>query len=82
MKLEGVGPYDKVIVAPLMIDKTDGAPCTVLAYKRRLMKTEFLNKTVLVTGGTRGIGAAIVKQFYDLNANVLITGTDRKLLKN
>ena len=30
------------------------------------MKTEFLNKTVLVTGGTRGIGAAIVKQFYDL----------------
>ena len=45
------------------------------------MKTEFLNKTVLVTGGTRGIGAAIVKQFYDLNANVLITGTDRKLLE-
>ena len=45
------------------------------------MKTEFSEKTVLVTGGTRGIGAAIVKQFYDLNANVLITGTDRKLLK-
>ena len=33
MKLEGKGPYDKVIVAPLMIDKADGAPCTVLAYK-------------------------------------------------
>lgn len=45
------------------------------------MKTEFLNKTVLVTGGTRGIGAAIVKRFYDLNAKVLTTGTDKQLLE-
>jgi kynurenine formamidase len=32
MKLDIDGPFDKVIVAPLLIDKTDGAPCTVIAY--------------------------------------------------
>ena len=32
MKLDTDGPFNKVIVAPLLIDKADGAPCTVLAY--------------------------------------------------
>ena len=32
MKLNIKGPFSKVIVAPLLIDKADGAPCTVLAY--------------------------------------------------
>jgi kynurenine formamidase len=32
MKLDIDGPIDKVIVAPLLIDKADGSPCTVIAY--------------------------------------------------
>ena len=32
MKLDTDGPFNKVIVAPLLIDNADGAPCTVFAY--------------------------------------------------
>ena len=32
MKLNTDGPFNKVIVAPLLIDNADGTPCTVLAY--------------------------------------------------
>jgi 3-oxoacyl-[acyl-carrier protein] reductase len=39
------------------------------------MKIDFKNKTVIVTGGTRGIGDAIVKLFQECNAQVITTGT-------
>ena len=39
------------------------------------MNIDFKNKNVIVTGGTRGIGAEIAKMFFYLGANVLITGT-------
>ena len=32
MKLEYTGPFRKIIVAPLLIDKADGAPCTIFGY--------------------------------------------------
>ena len=32
MKLDIDGPFEKVIVAPLLIENADGSPCTVLAY--------------------------------------------------
>ena len=32
MKLDTDGPLNKVIVAPLLIDNVDGAPCTIFAY--------------------------------------------------
>ena len=44
------------------------------------MKIDFSNKTVIVTGGTRGIGAAIVELFQQYNAQVITTGTNSKEL--
>ena len=38
-------------------------------------KKKLKDKIVLVTGGTRGIGSAIAKEFYSLGATVIITGT-------
>ena len=34
MNLNVDGPFNTVIVAPLLIDNADGAPCTVLAYTK------------------------------------------------
>ena len=45
------------------------------------MKIDFSNKTVIVTGGTRGIGAAIVELFQQCNAQVIGTGTNTKELE-
>ena len=33
MKLDTIGPFKKVVVAPLLIENADGAPCTIFAYK-------------------------------------------------
>lgn len=41
------------------------------------MELNFKNKTVLVTGGTRGIGKAIANKFKKQGANVIITGTKK-----
>ena len=41
------------------------------------MNIDFTNKTVLVTGGTRGIGASIVRHFENLNAEVIATGANK-----
>ena len=40
------------------------------------MNIQFDNKTVLITGGTRGIGKQIADDFHDLGATVIITGTN------
>jgi len=35
MKLDTDGPFNKVIVAPLLIDNADGTPCTIFAFSER-----------------------------------------------
>lgn len=39
------------------------------------MRLDFTGKTVLITGATRGIGAAIAHGFGEANANLILTGT-------
>ena len=38
------------------------------------------NKKVLITGATGGIGHSLVKRFYELEANILATGTNENKL--
>lgn len=40
------------------------------------MHIDFSNKTIIVTGGSNGIGKEISEMFLNLNANVIITGTN------
>ena len=44
------------------------------------MHIDLENKTVVVTGGTRGIGAATVEAFLESGARVYATGTDLQVL--
>ena len=47
------------------------------------MILDFTGKTILVTGGTRGIGKAVADSLNSLGANVIITGkTDRDSYSN
>ena len=41
------------------------------------MYLNFKNKTVIITGGTRGIGRSLVNFFTDVDANVIFTGTKK-----
>jgi len=38
---------------------------------------DFTDKTIIITGGTRGIGATIVNAFCNAGANVVVTGTKK-----
>lgn len=40
------------------------------------LQFDFTGRVVLVTGGTRGIGAGIARDFEDLGAEMILTGTD------
>ena len=39
------------------------------------MKFNFSNRTVLITGGTRGIGKKIAEDLLSLGANLILSGT-------
>ena len=42
--------------------------------------SNFKEKTILVTGGTNGIGKTIAQHFYDEKAIVYLTGTNNSLI--
>ncbi len=47
------------------------------------MTFDFKNKKIIITGGTRGIGKQIAQELYNLNADLIITGTgDKKQFNN
>ncbi|EMY76272.1 KR domain protein [Leptospira weilii serovar Ranarum str. ICFT] len=46
------------------------------------MQILFKNKTILVTGGTRGIGRQIATEFLALGGNVIVTGTSAERGEN
>ncbi|EMN89754.1 SDR family NAD(P)-dependent oxidoreductase [Leptospira weilii] len=46
------------------------------------MQILFKNKTIIVTGGTRGIGKHIASDFLELGGNVIVTGTSSELSEN
>ena len=47
-----------------------------------MMKIDFSNRTALVTGGTRGIGASIAQALKSCGAEVYITGTDPNFISD
>jgi 3-oxoacyl-[acyl-carrier protein] reductase len=51
-------------------------------YKKNNYNISFKNKTVIITGGTRGIGKQVVKDFKKLGANVLSISTKNFDLSN
>jgi 3-oxoacyl-[acyl-carrier protein] reductase len=44
------------------------------------MEIDFSGRTVLVTGATRGIGKAIADDFYHTGADLILTGTNAKMV--
>ena len=49
---------------------------------RRGMYTMLQNKTIIITGGSSGMGLGMAKQFVKEGANVVITGRDTERLAN
>lgn len=43
------------------------------------MKFDFYKKTIIITGATRGIGKKIAEDLFELNANLIVTGTGSSL---
>jgi short-subunit dehydrogenase len=50
----------------------------LLSQSTYLCSMNFLNKTILITGGTDGIGRSLVLQYLNLGANVVTCGRDQQ----
>ena len=40
------------------------------------------NKKILITGATGGIGKCLIEKFYNLESNIVATGTNEDKLKS
>ena len=43
---------------------------------------DLINKKVIITGGSRGIGHSILKEFYKKNSDILTIGSNLQNLEN
>jgi uncharacterized oxidoreductase len=51
-----------------------------LLYQKNTAKMDLKNSTILITGGTSGIGLELVKQLTALGAEIIITGRNQRVL--
>ena len=45
------------------------------------MKFDFKGKIIIITGSTRGIGKKIAEDLFSLGATLILTGTNKKEVK-
>ena len=48
-----------------------------MEIKKSGIYLDLSDKTILITGGTRGIGKEIADKYYEAGANVIVTGTNQ-----
>ena len=46
------------------------------------MQFDFSDKTIIITGATRGIGKQIAEDLFSLGARLILTGTKEEDIKN
>lgn len=67
---------NRYLIAPFLL----GAAYEI--YQRQKLKTHFQGKTVLISGGSTGLGFALAKRLLSYGANVSVCGRDENKLKD
>jgi len=84
-------PFEKDSLVPFLTDKNLGVSRLLLFFKGRynvsnsvneLCVFSLQNRVALITGASGGIGSAIVKNFLNQGAKVVVSGTNLEKLSN